>query len=222
LPALGWLLILLLALSVVAAAGPELYREARGWSSNSEVQPTVVGPGDEITVFFPDKVSSVYTYWNGNCSVIATSPSDPTFRLQLPALTKNSTWGPSISVTTRGSPEGTEALWVKVKLPDDPQLVGKPLQLTLRATINYPRYHWELMTGERFSEVKSEPHSLTVPLKLSPPGASEEYNRLWNLGLWGAYAASALFGLMLPIVGNGIRRRALPTDVFVPSPTGAY
>jgi hypothetical protein len=187
-------------------------RTLRGWKANPEWVPLVVGPGDEAYVYFPDKITSVKGYWNAKPTVAVSNWRDLGLKgPQLKATSKTDSWGAQISVGSKESKTSTNALWLRLNVPPDAQLAGKTLDLDLALDVNYP----ELAMGDKFAPRTSHAR-MRKSLALSGAGAGAEYRSWW----WGGFLGGA-FLLVVPSIAlvrlsGNLRRRALPTNIFVP------
>jgi hypothetical protein len=202
----------MMLLGLVAFLSPEAVRTLRGWKANPEWVPLVVGPGDEAYVYFPDKITSVKGYWNAKPTVAVSNWRDLGLKgPQLKATSKTDSWGAQISVGSKESKTSTNALWLRLNVPPDAQLAGKTLDLDLALDVNYP----ELAMGDKFAPRTSHAR-MRKSLALSGAGAGAEYRSWW----WGGFLGGA-FLLVVPSIAlvrlsGNLRRRALPTNIFVP------
>ncbi len=62
-----------LALGTLLLPAPEIVRALRGWPTNADFYPAVVGPGDRATFYLTDHVDSIKGYWRGEPRVTVTN-----------------------------------------------------------------------------------------------------------------------------------------------------
>ncbi len=203
----------MMLLGLLAFLSPELVRTVLGWRPNPEWVPAVVGPGDDPYVYFPDKITSVKGYWRGLPDVkVANWKELGLPHPQLQASSKADNWGQSIQIGSKESKTSTNTLWLRVRIPPDAKLEGKTLELDLNLKADFP----ELAMGDRFDQRSFQARPLHKSLALSSAGAGGQYRSWW----WGGFLGGA-FLLVVPsialvrLAGN-LRRRALPTNIFVP------
>jgi hypothetical protein len=196
---------------IIAALGlltvSELVRSERSWPINADWHPPVAGPGDETYIYLPDSINSVNGYWSGTAAVSASivgNPNEGSFPVK--ALTSTTTWGKSISVKGRNS--SSSRLWVSVRLPERPDLVGKRLLLTINLDVTYPADIGMIFSNERRS------FNRTAELQLSSANAGRQYNSLWWLGIVGGGGLLLTMSLRLIQEANALKRQAHPTKVY--------
>ncbi len=183
------------------------------WPVNSSWVPNVAGPGDEAYVYFPNKIVSVKGYWNGQASATATCKTEPALQVgKLTARTQTDVWPQTIQVDNKSSSTSTKALWVKVGIPGNSDLVGKTLTVQMSLAVRYPK----LMDATHFDDNFSENFTYSADLTLAKPGAGAVYRACWYAGVIGGGLAMIVLGAFLALIASTLRRKALPTEVFVP------
>jgi hypothetical protein len=204
---------LMLSVAVLAFLSPDLVRAGKGWRANPEWVPVVAGPGDEPYVYFPDKITSVKGYWRGRPAVKVINWQELGLKnAVVPATSKADSWGNQIQIGSKESKTSTNTLWLRLRLPADARLEGKSLDLELNLIADFP----ELMGVNKWREGSQAARTQRKTLLLSSTGAGAEYRSWW----WGGYLGGA-FLLVVPSIAlvrlsTNLRRRALPTTIFVP------
>ncbi len=205
--AVGGAVIPLLAAGVIGALlalTPFLLKTVSGWPTVAGTKPEVVGPGDTVTVWFPDKIQAVKGYWSGTptATVVNDGGAGP---VSVSATAKTASWGNTI--TGKSVSNSTPSLWADVKLPNDPKLVGKTIEIKVDMAINYPT-----AIGRGFDNVNGNV-STTQKLTLAGGGAGGTYYlSMWLAALGAVVVAISGFGLMAS--ANGLRKFAAPADII--------
>jgi hypothetical protein len=168
-----WLALAAPLLAAVVATIPEAARLVAGWPLNANASPGVAGPGDEVTVYLPYHISSIKGYWRGAAVVDAVVPGRPLMPLDARASAKD--WGNSISVEDREN-DSSGRLWVVVRLPKDPHLTDKTVQLQIHLDTEAPRL--APGTFNTFHLVRQS-FDHDTELVLGPPGSGALYWRIW-------------------------------------------
>jgi hypothetical protein len=215
-PVFGWstahaVAYVLFGLGLLALVSPELLRLMHGWPVNADWYPQVAGPGDQPYVYFPSKITSVKGHWRGvGKAQIVNAAEIGLANSELRIESKQDNWGNSISVGSRESKTSTNTLWLRVVLPNDPNLEGKTLKLNMAINVFYPK-----LMGNSFEDV-SESYSHTAEIRLSSAGAGGRYKAWW----WGGFVGGALLitvsSILLVRLSNGLCKLAQPTSIFVP------
>jgi hypothetical protein len=205
---------LLLSAGAVALAAPELLRLSLGWPTNPDWTPMVAGPGDDPYIWFPEKVTSVKGYWSGNALARVTNAADVGLKQPIvQATTKTSTWPQTIRAK-RSERNSSSTLWVRVHLPEQQDLAGKTLQLQLELNVSYPA---PMAGQERWNELRQQ-FRHTATIRLADPNAGHTYKTAWWAGLVGGTLLTLVPALLLAVLANAFRRKANPTQIFVPGP----
>jgi hypothetical protein len=186
---------------------PELAGLVLHWPDNPRWYPGVVGPGDEAYIYFPNRHNSVKGYWAGTPTVKAhVLDGGNQAEFPVPATAKQDSWGTTIRVKS-SEKSGSFLPWVRVTIPDRPELAGKQLETDIQLQVTYPA-----LVGDSF-----QPTTETIPLKsrlqLGPAHAGRLYTNCWWIGL---AAGGGVALLILGLLGqmSALRGRALPTKVF--------
>jgi hypothetical protein len=215
-PRFGWstkhtVAYVLLGLGLLALASPELLRLAHGWPANKEWYPLADGPGDEPYAYFPNSITSVKGYWQGNATAVVLNANEIGLATpQLRATSQNDQWGETIRIGSKESKTSTKTLWVRVALPADRQLEDKTLTLTVALDVVYPELHgntWEPAKGH---------YEHTQEIRLGGVGAGSRYKTWWWGGYLGGALLVALSSLLLMRLSTGLRKLAQPTSIFTP------
>jgi hypothetical protein len=195
--------------AVGVAAAPPLLSGLNGWAVNESCHPPVVGPGDTTCFYFDSTIVSVNGMWNGSVNATVSNAPQP----GLPALratTKHSSWGNTIS--GKSVSNSTNKMWAQVHFPEDPQWSGKPLELDLAVSANFP---FEYLGG--FVE-KRGTFSHHAAVTLSTPGAGTIYHRAWWMGQLGVLLLVIVSCAVLLGTCKSLRQRGHPTAVAALEP----
>lgn len=185
-----WAAIGLCALGITLYPAAELLRITSGWASNPNCVPPVAGPGDEVTVFWPKSLPCLKGHWKGAAFVNLVSDDPFATPMPLEATGRVDGWGGVIG--GKGAHNQDTAIWTKVKLPDDPALVGKKIKLDAKMSINYPHSTGLLSFEEAQVEFEN-----VFTLKLAVPRAATRYNTAWWIGLIGGSGLVVLSSFLL-------------------------
>ncbi len=206
---------LMMFLGLLAFLSPELVRTVMGWRANPDWVPLVAGPGDEPYVYFPDKIISVKGWWRGLPDVKVANWQELGLKgPQLPASSQADNWPrDKINISSKESKTSTNTVWVRIRVPPDAKLEGKTLDLNLAMLVDYP----EMAGADHFNNRERFPiRPMHKSLVLSGSGAGAQYRSWW----WGGFLGGAFLlvvpGIALMTLSNNLRRRALPTNIFVP------
>jgi hypothetical protein len=199
----------LMGLSLPFVTAGELLRSVQDWPYNRDCFPNVVGPGDEITVDFPEKIESVKGLWAGQATgEILNIGELNAGNLHMHTSSKLDTWGDKISVEHTNSTE-TSRLWMRIALPDNEGLAGKEMKLRLQLTAVHP-----VAQGNGFVN-QSDSFSHTVTIRLAK---TQHAGRIYD---WVRHGGSAVAligitgaGLILYIMARRLRSQANPSKIF--------
>ncbi|HTU18591.1 MAG TPA: hypothetical protein VMG10_11070 [Gemmataceae bacterium] len=216
-PAFGWspahvVAYVLFGLGVLAVVSPELLRTMYRWPVNRACYPHIVGPGDAPYIYFPNKITSIKGYWQGNIQQVEVLNAAEVGleSASFSTVTNQDSWDSSISIGSEESKTSSDTLWVRVYLPNDPWLEGKTLKLKMKLIVVYPR-----LNGNNVEEV-SESYSHTEEIRLSSAEARHSYKIwCWNGFLCGVQLI-AVSSLLLVRLSKGLCKLAKPTSIFAP------
>lgn len=182
-------LLLVGLVGVLLVFGPFVLKAVSGWPVNPHTSPELVGPGDTLRVWFPDHVQAVNGKWSGTSQAELLVEGQPQSVL-VPATASQQIWGNSISGKTVSN--SRTQLWTDVKLPDDPALVGKRVEVRVDVTYRYPHD-----VGGWFEEMDGEA-STSQTYTLADRGASGTYRASFYLaGVGGALLTLCGVGLIV-------------------------
>jgi hypothetical protein len=216
-PRFGWsskhtVAYVLLSLGLLALASPELLRLVHGWPANKEWYPLAAGPGDEPYAYFPNSITSVKGYWQGNAAAVVLNANEVGLATpQLRATSQNDQWGETIRIGSKESKTSTKTLWARVVLPADKQLEGKTLTIKMALDVTYPE-----LQGNQWQPVKGH-YEHTQDIRLSDAGAGGHYQVLWWGGYFGGVLLLAVSSFLLMRLSTGLRQLAQPTSIFTPA-----
>lgn len=200
-----WLAIGMMIVGALGISTPEWVRILRGWKLE-EGRPAVMGPGDETKFYLDQSISSIQGMWNGSATVHATPENGPVENWA--ATTSKASWGRSIAVKSRDK-SSNASLWVKVIVPDRPELAGKRYRLRLDLAVNYP-----VADGFNSFDIQTGTFGRTVDVQLNSPRAGASYARMRWFGL---LIGGGVFFVGLWIIfrmGQAYKHLALPTAAY--------
>jgi hypothetical protein len=197
--------------AIVLAPLPELQRLARHWPCNTEVFPSVAGPGDAVRIYMGESLKSVQGYWRGSPKVRLSIPGAEVAQRFPEATTNNNSWGQTISAKDSEKSKSFTP-WVEFALPDDGDFAAaRTLRCDIALSVSYPH----LTDSDSFTVV-TQNLAHTLDMQLAPPHSGQRYLHWW----WsGSVLAMALLlaagGLLLAYVA-WVRRQATPTRMLAP------
>ena len=201
LPLLG-----LLAVCTLALIAPFAGKLVFGWGSAAGTKPEVVGPGDKLTVYFPERIDCVKSTWNGTGNATITVDGEAkTFPAT--ATSHTETWSNDMFVK-RSQEHTSPSVWAEVQLPKDADLVGKTITIQTDLTVNYPS-----MTGGNRFDVRTQQMSTTTKVKLNGNNAGGLYGTLFLLCIAAAlgYVVSSF---LLSAATNSLNKFASPSEII--------
>jgi hypothetical protein len=159
-------------------------------------------------VSLPAEIRSIKGHWSGEPTVDAYLADDPK-RVPIPVevSSKADSWGQSIRI--KASEKGNRStLWVRVRLPETPELAGKTLALRIRLGVTYPK------AANAGFETIQDSFAYKAELDVASPGAGRTYLLAWWLGM----ACGGGFGLLLAgyliYLANARAKQVTPTHVY--------
>lgn len=205
----------MLAAAVLAFLLPVGVRVVTGMKVNPDLHPEVAGPGDSPYVYFKDSIKSVKGYWSGTPRVTVLNPGDLGGPVAINATSQQDSWGNSISVSSKSPTTSSKTLWARLQLPNDPNLVGKSIQVKIDLQVQYPN----LMGDKQWSHANGT-FSHTTTLQMSRAGAGGMFKGAFWLGFLGGNLLLFLAGGLLPSFSNRFKAKARKTKIFVPEGQG--
>lgn len=206
-----WTGVILIGAALLAALAPLVLPVISGWSVN-DTYPAVVGPGDETTIYFDQKITSLKSYWRGSVGVTVTNPDEVGGQHAFSAKTKSSSWGNTIS--GKSVSNETKAMYAEVTVPSSDELAGKAVDLQLNANVSYP-----IAMGNMFDD-RSGTFSHTQTLKLSSAGSGTTYWQSWIFGQLAALLLVLVGGFFLIATANKLVATANPPNLLVADDDG--
>lgn len=207
--ALHWPVFLIFAIGVLALSSCELLREIQGWPLNPEWHPQVVGPGDHPYTYLPVSFASVKGYWVGRPNATAQNADELGLgngRMQ--SYSHGNAWGDSIRAKSSEKSQNVRP-WIKIDIPDQPDLAGKRLVVKLDLEVDYPA----LQGGNQF-QVQTQSFTHTTEIQLASPQAGMLYRDAFWYGNLGGGAAIILACICLIYQAKALKKRALPTAII--------
>ncbi len=199
-------LLALLALCTLALIAPFLGKIVFGWSSVAGTKPEVVGPGDTLTVYFPDRIDAVKSCWNGTGNAIITVDGEAK-AFPMTVKSKTETWSNDMYV--KKSQEHTSpSVWAEVQLPKDQDLVGKNITVQSNLTVTYP----SMSAGNRFDN-RTQQMSTTTKVKLNGNNAGGIYSTLFLVCVLAALGYVVL-SFLLSAATNSLNKYASPSEII--------
>ena len=172
-----------IGLCLIPAA--EVFRMASGWTAHPFAVPPVAGPGDEVTLNWPNSVNCLKGKWRGIVEVEMTDPVGKHPKTKVDASCSTEQWGNWSG--GRGNRNRDTAIWTKVKLPDDAALAGKDVSLHAKILVTYPQSSGLLRFENKEAEFVHD-----FQMKLSSPKSSTMYFEAWWIGIVGGGGLIAL------------------------------
>ncbi|MBS1912349.1 MAG: hypothetical protein JST22_10215 [Bacteroidetes bacterium] len=201
--------------SILLAAGMLLFiaADAGLWISgaplNLDCTPVVAGPGDNVRIDFPARVSAVGGMWNARATVHVINAAELGLGSpELPATSEQYQWGETIS--GKGLTNKDEYLWADIAVPDTPELAGHALKVEATLDVVYP----EMYSGNTlFKEVK---RSVTYPttIVLSAPGSGARQKVFSWISTIGGGVMIILGGIILLEEIGKMKRRAPQPRIY--------
>ena len=125
-PAFGWstahaVAYVLFGLGLLALLSPEVLRLLHGWPANAVWYPQVAGPGDDPYIYFPNKITSVKGYWQGNVRAEVLNAAEVGLNAaQIGASSQTDNWGNTIQIGSKESKTSTKTLWAACQSAGQP------------------------------------------------------------------------------------------------------
>jgi hypothetical protein len=221
-PVFGWstahaVAYVLFGLGLLALMSPELLRTLHGWPVNEAWYPQVAGPGDDPYIYFPNKITSVKGYWQGQVRAEVLNAAEVELSSpQIGSSSKHDNWGETIRIGSKESKTSTNTLWARVSLPSVPQPEGKTLKIKITMNVVYPK-----LMGNNWDQTNEGPFVQTAEIRLSGAAAGSRYKAWW----WGGFLVGTLLltlsSLLLVRLSTGLRKLAQPTTIFAPGDDNA-
>ncbi len=198
-----WLALAALAASALLFLLPVFVCSMEDLPVNPAVAPYVIGPGDEVTVYFRNgRVQSVKGYWRGSPEAALLNAGQLGVENRLAASSSTSEWGYKIYSKYSALSQSSQ-LYAKVRLPRARALGGQTVQLSVSMTVTYP----VVMEGGKTFRNDLTQVSEVFPIKLAAAEAVEAYRTAWVMG--GILGLIALVGGGALLVWLGVRLKAL-------------
>jgi hypothetical protein len=198
----------MLGLAALGMPAAEWTRIASGTPSNAGWYPPVAGPGDETYLYLPDSISSIKGMWSGSATVTAQAAGDNAAPITLGATTKSDGWGNTISAKS-SEKNSSSSLWVRMKIPNDPNLAGKTLDCKIALDVRFPA----VQIDNSFADVQKH-FTHDARLTLAAPGAGRQYTTLLYAGMSGGGMLVLSTCLVLMARAKVLGRQANPTRVY--------
>jgi hypothetical protein len=115
----------------------ELLRMVNGWPMNDHCVPCIVAPGDQVTVYFPEAITSVNGYWRAEGQAEILNAHDLGIAPELKLSSNNDNW-PRVIVPAQNEAHNYQRLWGRIDLPEEPKLAGRNLQIKMDLQVIYP------------------------------------------------------------------------------------
>jgi hypothetical protein len=224
-------------LSVVLALLPFGFQMMNGFAFNADTKPDVISPGDTVTLYFPTEIDCVKKNWRSVSVVNAVKNmpklpagnvqvnldflpyQPPTARIanfaefgiaepKIETSSSQDTWGQQFRVKSREK-HTHPWIWATAKLPDDPKLEGKIVQLEIEMDVLYPK-----VSGDQFfSNVDSVKKAF--PLTLAKKGDGATYSMLWWIGLAGGPVLGFVGAMILRGSNKSLQKSVPPPTVEI-------
>jgi hypothetical protein len=201
--------LILLGVAALAALSGEAARLAREWPLNEGWDPAVIGPGDESRVFFPGQIKSIRGFWRGESDVQVTNAAEVGASLRgFRCSSRTDTWERGISARYNELEESFTP-WVRIEFPDNPELAGKELRLSVVVRPTYP-----VPAGGNTLRDQKDTLTQDATVRLAHDRhAGQTYLLLSYGGVGGGLLAGGLAGWWFYLLGRRLRRSAHPALV---------
>ncbi|MFO0800625.1 MAG: hypothetical protein U0804_24440 [Gemmataceae bacterium] len=171
-----------------ALAGPAL-RLFNGWPTNDQLVPGECGPGDEVRVYFGQRLDAIDYRWNGRpIGTVEYTVAGAAKRLPAVVQGQQLTWDDKIYNQNRSQ---TAYPWAALTIPAD-ATPGDVLRVELDMRVKYPTP----AGPDRFTETEVLVHQKR-DIRLATPGAAPLSTQLFWGGTIGAAVLVVLLGLFL-------------------------
>jgi hypothetical protein len=220
-PVFGWstahaVAYVLFGLGLLALVSPELLRILHGWPVNEPWYPQVAGPGDDPYIYFPNKITSVKGYWQGNVRTEVLNAAEVGLGAgQIGSSSQHDNWGDTIHIGSKESKTSTKTLWARVSLPPNPQLEGKTLKIKMTLNVLYPK-----LMGNNWEQANEGPFVQTAEIRLGGAKAGSRYRAWWWGGFLGGVLLITVSSILFVRLSTGLCKLAQPTSIFAPGQDG--
>lgn len=202
-----WTGLTLIGVALIATLSPLVLPGISGWETN-DTYPCVVGPGDETTVYFDQKIKSLQGMWNGTVQVKVKNADELGGQQIFRGSTKNSNWGNEISGESVSDENNT--MYVELSIPDSADLAGKTANLDFTVHVSYP-----ISVGADSFDNRSGTFNHSESLKLSAPGSGTTYWQSWIYGQLGAVVLMLVGGFIFLGTASGLVKQANTPNILV-------
>jgi hypothetical protein len=178
----------------------------------SPIRPDLIGPGDEFLCLLPGLDVQGVGRWRGRPTARVLNAKEVGIQT-IPAQGNEEVWGADLEVyVPRGSrlENSTLTPLVTFRMPDDPNLGGKLLQLQVEMKMTYAFLTGPGQFADRTAHVRSR-----FEVRVAPPGYTEGVRQAYLVGLIGG-GLSLLGGIGLTLAC--IRWKAKASEIFLPEP----
>jgi hypothetical protein len=177
--------------------------------TNVDVNPSVVGPGEQGQVFFQNpNFESVKGAWRGSPTVQVLNAAELGVPETLPATSQDDKW-PTTVGKVRDLTSTPSRLHAAFTLPGNAELVGKTIRLKVVLNVTYPVYG----SGKAIEDRKLT-MSREVEVRLSSPATAAAYRSAWTQGSVAGLLGSLLGGCLLLGMAMALRSKAGPNVVL--------
>jgi hypothetical protein len=197
----------LLVVAVLALPSSQYLRLVNRWPLNQDLSPHVVGPGDTVRVYFPNKLQSIKGYWNGTGQATLLNATELGVSDRLTVVSKKDTWGSQLNVKTTEERDSF-TVWGDVTLPEVPALADKTLKLEVVTHVNYPA-----IMGDKFEAKQTELSLKTEVKTAATPRAGQIYQLAYYGGVLGGSVVILVVALSIMLLTKSHRAKALPTTI---------
>jgi hypothetical protein len=198
-------------LAVVAAPvaffAPVFVGLSSGSQANPDMSPSVVSPGETVTLFFRKaNVESLSGLWRGQATVQVVNAEELGIAPTLIASSSAEMW-PAFRGKIRASNKKAD-IYLKMALPDNPELAGKTLELKASLVVTFPS-----TSQGKVVDANTLTLNRDVTLHLTSGQAAIAFREAWSIGSTAGLIASIFGGIVLWSLARGLRAQANPSEV---------
>jgi hypothetical protein len=208
-----WLVLLLLAATVLLMPGAELVRNASSWPTNAGWHPTMFGPSDSPWTWIvqDEPIESLRGEWRatgtGKMLNVPAQINAKDNKLDVRVTSRDLSW--TERVRGPSDPRGPIQLWARVHIPSNPHLARHKVKIEMKLDVVYPDV--DDQKAHVIEKRKTVPH--TVEIDLASYGAGFLYGFFWTIAAIGGGAMFLLGAGYHLLRDAALRRSGLPTRV---------
>ena len=178
---------------------------------NGELRPTVVAPGDEFAMAFPEHPKSVKGYWRGQPDIKIINKDDLPQNVLITGTGSDRVWSDESEIRDASNFDTECKPRAVIIIPDDPALAGKSLELKITMEVTFPKTIDQ--NGRIFTyENRTRKTERTIVVHVATRESATKAKILW----WGALLLCWMLLLISSIIlvtSSYQRRGAISTQI---------